>query len=130
MSTTGQPRLHDTAPGDNARDPADVVRRFNAAWSDHDLAAALELRSDDCVFEATSPPPDGQRFVGHTAIAAAWKPIFDDATSRFTVEDSFAAGAHVVQRWRYDWADGHIRGIDVLTVENGKVTEKIAYVKG
>lgn len=36
----------------------------------------------------------------------------------------------MVQRWRYDWADGHIRGIDVLAVKDGKVTEKIAYVKG
>lgn len=36
----------------------------------------------------------------------------------------------MVQRWRYDWADGHIRGIDVLTVRDGTVTEKIAYVKG
>ena len=26
--------------------------------------------------------------------------------------------------------DGHVRGIDVFTVQDGKVTEKIAYVKG
>jgi SnoaL-like domain len=51
-------------------------------------------------------------------------------TSRFTIEDSFTAGDHVVQRWRYDWSDGHVRGIDVFTVKDGKVTEKIAYVKG
>jgi hypothetical protein len=36
----------------------------------------------------------------------------------------------VVQRWRYDWAGGHVRGIDVFTVSGGKVTEKLAYVKG
>jgi hypothetical protein len=72
---------------------ANVVGAFNAAWNDHDLAAALALTSDDCVFEATSPTPDGQRYVGHAAIAAAWKPIFDDVTSRFTVEDSLARAA-------------------------------------
>jgi ketosteroid isomerase-like protein len=82
------------------------------------------------VFEATSPAPDGRRHVGHAAISAAWKPIFDDVTSRFTVEDSFTAGDHVVQRWRHDRGDGHVRGIDVFTVKDGKVTEKIAYVKG
>ena len=122
--------MTDTLPEDATTDAAAVVRRFNAAWGDHDLAAALALTSDDCVFEATSPAPDGERHLGHAAIRAAWKPIFDDVTSRFTVEDSFAAGEHVVQRWRYDWADGHVRGIDVLTVQDGKVTEKIAYVKG
>jgi hypothetical protein len=109
---------------------ATVVNQFNTAWNAHDLAAALALTSDDCVFEATSPAPDGQRHVGHAAITAAWKPIFDDAGSRFTVEDSFTAGRHVVQRWRYDWDGGHVRGVDIFTVQDGKVTEKSAYVKG
>jgi ketosteroid isomerase-like protein len=121
VRAAGPPRVDDAAA---------VVRRFNEAWGDHDLAAALALISDDCVFDATSPAPDGQRYVGRAAVAAAWKPIFEDLASRFTVEDSFAADDHVVQRWRYDWADGHVRGIDVFTVRDGKVTEKIAYVKG
>jgi hypothetical protein len=107
----------------------EVVRRFNAAWGAHDLAAALALISDDCVFESTSPP-DGQRYAGLAAIRAAWQPIFDDQASHFTVEDSFAAGSHVVQRWRYDWDGGHIRGVDIFAVRDGLVTEKIAYVKG
>ena len=109
---------------------ADVVGRFNAAWSAHDLGAVLALTSEDCVFEATSPAPDGERHVGRAALRAAWKPIFDDVASRFTVEDSFTAGSRVVQRWRYDWAGGHVRGIDVFSVQNGQVTEKLAYVKG
>jgi hypothetical protein len=61
------------------------------------------------VFEATPPAPDGQRHVSHAATSAARKPIFGDVTSRFTVEDSFTAGDHVVQRWRYDWGGGHVR---------------------
>jgi len=46
MKTTSQPR-----PGDAAT----VTRQFNAAWIDHDLAAALVLTSDDCVFDRLSP---------------------------------------------------------------------------
>jgi len=121
MSVTSKPAVEAVA---------EVVGRFNAAWNDHDLAAALALISDDCVFESTSPAPDGERCVGRAAIRIAWKPIFDDRGSHFTVEDSFSAGSHVVQRWRYDWDNGHVRGIDVITVEDGKVTEKVAYVKG
>lgn len=113
-----------------AVEPTAVVGRFNAAWNDHDLPAALALTSDACVFESTSPGPDGERLVGHAAIGAAWKPIFDDRSSRFTVEDSFTAGSRIVQRWRYDWDGGHVRGVDVITVADGKVTEKLAYVKG
>ncbi len=120
-----------TSPSQTAVAPAAaVVGRFNAAWNNHDLAAALALTSTDCVFESTSPAPDGDRCVGHAAISAAWQPIFSDTTSHFTVEDSFTAGSRVVQRWRYDWAGGHVRGVDVITVKDGKVTEKLAYVKG
>jgi len=35
-----------------------------------------------------------------------------------------------VSRWRYDWADGHVRGIDVFRVEGTLVAEKASYVKG
>jgi hypothetical protein len=53
-----------------------------------------------------------------------------EVVSRFTVEDSFTAGAHVVQRWRYDWDGGHVRGVDIFTVRDGLVAGKLAYVKG
>jgi ketosteroid isomerase-like protein len=108
----------------------EVVARFNAAWSAHDLPAALDLTGEDCVFEATSPAPGGERCVGRAALAAAWKPVFDDTASRFTVEESFTVGPRVVQRWRYDWADGYVRGVDVYRVADGLITEKLAYVKG
>ena len=54
---------------------AAVVDRFNAAWNAHDLAAAIALTSEDCVFESTSPAPDGERSVGHAALRVAWQPI-------------------------------------------------------
>jgi len=114
----------------DADSPAAVVSRFNQAWAAHDLDAALAMTTEDCVFDATSPAPDGALHVGHTAIAAAWKPIFDDPDSRFTVEGTFASGTRVVQFWRYEWDGGHVRGIDVFTVRDGKVAEKSAYVKG
>lgn len=107
-----------------------LIDRFNAAWNEHDLPAALALISADCVFDATSPAPDGARIVGRAAIRDAWAPIFDDPQSRFTVEDVITAADHAVQRWRYDWTGGHIRGIDLITVADGRVTAKLAYVKG
>jgi hypothetical protein len=116
-----------TAPGAQL---TAVVGQFNEAWNAHDLDAALALTSEDCVFESTFPGPDGERSVGRAAIRAAWEPIFDDPRSHFTVEESFVAGPRLVQRWRFDWGDGHVRGIDVITVRNGQITEKLAYVKG
>jgi hypothetical protein len=40
--------------------------------------------------------------------------------SQVAVEDSFTAGQRVVQRWRYDRAGAHVRGIDVITVSDGR----------
>src|SRR3954447_23676250 len=93
-----------------------VIDRFNQAWNDHDLDAALALTTDDVVFDATSPSPDGTRCVGRAAVRAAWQPIFEDTRSVFDVEESFIAGDRLVQLWRFDWGDGHVRGIDVIRV--------------
>ena len=107
-----------------------VVEAFGAAWADHDLAAALAMLTEDCLFDSTGPAPDGTRHVGRDAVGEAWQAIFDDPDSRFEPEETFAAGDRVVQLWRYSWADGHIRGVDVFKVRDGLVAEKRSYVKG
>ena|ERR1700722_10304716 len=111
-------------------DPVQVVAAFSKAWDDHDMEATLELITEDCVFDNTGPAPDGARFVGKAAIREAWQPIFDDRHANFEVEETFAAGDRIVQRWRYTWNGGHVRGIDVFRVYDGRVSEKLAYVKG
>ena len=108
----------------------ELIDRFNATWNDHDLDGALALSTDDIAFESTGPGPDGERHEGQAAVRAAWTAIFDDPRSRFTTEELILAGDRAVQRWRYDWGEGHIRGVDVLLVRDGKVAEKLAYVKG
>jgi ketosteroid isomerase-like protein len=111
-------------------DPLKVVEVFGAAWSEHDLAAALDLVTDDCVFDATGPAPDGTSFVGRAALRTAWQPIFSDESSRFEEEEMFGVGDRVVQRWRYSWNGGHVRGVDVYLIRDDKIAEKRSYVKG
>ena len=36
----------------------------------------------------------------------------------------------MVTRWRYYFDGGHVRGVDVFTVRDGRVAEKLSYVKG
>jgi len=115
---------------DTAMTPVDVVATFGRAWADHDLDAALGLVTEDCVFDATGPAPDGTRYVGRAAIGIAWDAIFSDRTSRFDPEETFVADDRVVQLWRYSWDGGHVRGVDVFRVRDGKVAEKLSYVKG
>ena len=108
----------------------EVVECFGAAWAAHDLDVTMSLITADCIFDSTGPAPDGVRCVGHDAIRAAWQPIFDDVTSRFEAEEVFASEDRVIQRWRYSWTDGHIRGVDIFRVRDGLVSEKLSYVKG
>ncbi|MBV8463091.1 MAG: nuclear transport factor 2 family protein [Acidimicrobiales bacterium] len=108
----------------------EVVERFGQAWSAHDLEGALALLSEDCLFDATGPAPDGTAHRGPDAIRRAWADIFADSKSRFETEETFAAGDRVVQRWCYRWDGGHVRGVDLFRVRDGKVTEKRSYVKG
>jgi ketosteroid isomerase-like protein len=108
----------------------DLLTAFGQAWNDHDLDAALALTTDDCVFESTGPAPDGVRSEGRAAVRAAWEPIFRDATARFDGEELIIQGDRAVQCWTYRFADGHVRGVDVFRIRDGKVTEKLSYVKG
>jgi ketosteroid isomerase-like protein len=111
-------------------EPEEIVRAFGDAWSRHDLDAALALVSDACVFESTGPVPDGDRYVGKEQLRAAWSPIFDDIEARILVEETITSNDRVVQLWTYSWNGGHVRGVDVFTVRDGLVVEKLSYVKG
>ena len=56
--------------------------------------------------------------------------------AHFETEELVAMGERCVVRWRYTYTDmatgaqGHIRGIDLFRVRDGKVAEKLSYVKG
>jgi ketosteroid isomerase-like protein len=92
----------------------------------------MALMTDDCVFENTSPSPDGERYAGQAAVRAFWARFFEESPgARFEAEELFAGGDRCVVRWTYRWGDdGHVRGVDVFRVRDGKVAEKLAYVKG
>ena len=108
-----------------------TIERFNVAFNAHDVDAVMALMTDDVVFENTSPPPDGERHEGQAAVRAFWETFFAGSPrAHFAAEDTFAAGDRCTVRWRYSWGDGSIRGVDVFRVRDGKVAEKLSYVKG
>lgn len=113
-----------------------AVQRFNEAFDRHDVDGVMKAMTRDCIFENTCPPPDGERFAGQDSVRAFWEKFFTSSPdARFTTEEIFAAKDRCVVRWRYDWtgkdgSHGHIRGVDLFRVRDGKVAEKFAYVKG
>ena len=113
-----------------------VARRFLDAFARHDVDGVMRAMTEDCVFENTLPPPDGERHVGQAAVRRFWERFFRETPSAaFETEEMFAAGARCVVKWRYRWRNadgsaGHVRGVDLLRVRDGKVAEKLSYVKG
>jgi ketosteroid isomerase-like protein len=113
-----------------------TILHFHATFNTHDVDAIMQLMSEDCVFETTFPAPDGTRFVGQAAVREAWDNLFRDSPQAvFVIEEVFAAGNRGVVRWCYSWdtspdVKGHVRGVDILRIHAGKVSEKLSYVKG
>jgi ketosteroid isomerase-like protein len=125
-----------TSGDPTTRSTLKAVQRFNEAFDRHDVDGIMAAMTEDCVFENTCPPPDGERFTGQDAVRKFWERFFSSSPdSRFTTEEIFATEDRCVVRWRYDWksndgSPGHVRGVDIFRVRGGKVAEKIAYVKG
>jgi ketosteroid isomerase-like protein len=109
----------------------DVVERFNAAFNAHDVDAVMALMTEDVVFESTGPAPDGGRVEGWADVRKTWEEFFaSNPAAQFVAEEVFTGGDRAVVRWRYEWGAGHVRGVDVMRVRDGKVAEKLSYVKG
>ena len=113
---------------------ARAVAAFNAAFDARDVDAIMSTMTADCVFESTAPP-DGIEHRGRAEVRAAWHELFDASPdARFETEETFVAGDRAVVRWIYRWGDGgddgHVRGVDLFVVRDGKVAEKRSYVKG
>jgi uncharacterized protein (TIGR03086 family) len=113
-----------------------VLARLSRAFGTRDVEAIMALMSDDCVFEATTPAPDGARYTGAADVRRVWEDLFEQtADASFTEEESFVADDRGILRWRFGWtepdgSEGHVRGVDVLRFTDGLVSEKLSYVKG
>ena len=113
----------------------DAVNRFNEAVNAHDLDQVMANMTDDCIFSNTRPAPSGTIYKGQTDVRAWWAEFFKNSPkAHFAGEEMFAVGDRCVVRWHYTWEKdgkpGEIHGVDVLKVRDGKVAEKLAYVKG
>jgi ketosteroid isomerase-like protein len=109
----------------------DVIARFNDEFNRHDVEAVMELMTDDVVFENTS----GGRFEGQESVRAVLARAFELMSSGwFETEQTIALGDHVVVLWAYAFDKqnrerGQIRGADIFRVRDGRVAEKLSYVK-
>jgi ketosteroid isomerase-like protein len=111
----------------------DLVLRFTDAFNREDLEAVMAFMADDATYDEFN----GRRSRGKAAIREAFVPQFrgDYGRIRFHTEDVFVdpgAGKALI-RWRCalerDGARRAWRGLDILHVRDGRITEKHTYAK-
>ena len=111
----------------------DLVIRFTDAFNRNDLDGVMGFMADDAVYEEFT----GTITRGRDAIRAAFGPQFrgDFGKMRFETEDLFvdAAAGKALIRWvcrlETKRGPGGWRGLDILHVANGLVTQKLTYAK-
>jgi ketosteroid isomerase-like protein len=111
-----------------------VVTRFENNFSPLDVDRLMADMTDDCVFEHVAPAAASLgRYEGQAAVRAVWESMpahFPGFTME--IDDIFAAGDKATCRWTMRWqqADGSeatMRGVDVITLRDGKIAEKLTY---
>lgn len=114
-----------------APDTATVIDAFNEAFQQHDPGRLVGLIADDCVLENTTPAPNGDRIEGRDACIAFWRGIAEDASANFELEQVIVTGDRATILWRLhlDGTDS-VRGVNLMRVRDGKISEALGYVKG
>ena len=112
-----------------------LITRFENGFNARNTDALMADMTHDCVFEHVAPPNVSiGRHEGQAAVRAVW----DSMESHFPgydlrIVDIFAQGEKAACRWEMTWrlpdgSRGFGRGVDIFTVRNGKIAEKLAYV--
>ena len=112
---------------------AALVIRFTEAFNRNDLDGVMSFMADDAIYDEFT----GTVNRGAAAIRAAFVPQFrgDYGKMRFDTEDLFVdttAGKALI-RWRCTLetrrGPAAWRGLDIVHVVNGRITEKLTYAK-
>ncbi|HWS50794.1 MAG TPA: nuclear transport factor 2 family protein [Microbacterium sp.] len=130
MSTRSRPDISGAA--DPSAATAALMHRFNRAFVERDMSGFEDLIADDCVMEAVSPSPEGERTEGKAACLAFWSALIDDASIRFTPEDVEAFEETAIIRWRLvhgPGPDDQMRGVNLMRVREGRIIEALGYGK-
>lgn len=106
---------------------ADFVEAFNR----HDVGRILALCGEDCVFEDFRMAADGGRHSGKSEIDSMLKGLFGKCAGlRMEVEELVGFGPRCCLRWKLSTgSDALLHGMDIFTVRNGLIRERLSYAK-
>ncbi|MGW6969459.1 nuclear transport factor 2 family protein [Streptomyces zaomyceticus] len=116
----------------SVRSTAEVIDRFNRAFTERDAALLADLVAEDCVMESVQPAPSGERVVGREACTEWWTALVDDPATQFTPQEVIVAGDRATIVWTYRFGDGTdqwVHGVNVMRVTDGRIAEALGFSK-
>ncbi|MFB7449773.1 MULTISPECIES: nuclear transport factor 2 family protein [unclassified Streptomyces] len=116
----------------SVRTTAEVIARFNRAFTDRESALLADLIAEDCVMESVQPAPRGERVSGREACTQWWTALVDDLTSQFTPQEVIVAGDRATIVWTYRFGEGPdqwVQGVNVMRVTDGRIVEALGFGK-
>ena len=134
-TTTTTTTTTGTGTGTETEATIELITRFENGFNTRDIDALMSDLTDDVVFEHVGPAESGfGRHEGQDAVRAVWVSL-EESFPGYEIElvDIFANGNRCMCRWEMKWkpadgGEGFARGVDVFTVRDGKIAEKLSYV--
>ncbi|MET4081527.1 hypothetical protein ABIB40_001476, partial [Pedobacter sp. UYP30] len=102
---------------------------FNKAFQIKDAILLKDLIATDCVMEGA----DNLITKGLDDCYNFWQNLIDTPNTQFEPENIIVFEERALIQWKFCWGENlenATRGINLMTVSNGKITEAIGYVKG
>jgi ketosteroid isomerase-like protein len=115
-----------------ARDTAETIGLFHAAFQRRDTDALAALVHEDCLMVSAQPAPDGTAYAGKEACVAFWADLMNDESTTFEVQHVLTDGDWAAVRWRYRFGPTDaesVLGVNVTRVSGGRVLEQLGYTK-
>jgi|SRR6185437_4781226 len=110
-----------------------VIELFNSAFVQKDASLLSNLVAEDCVMEGAFPPPDGLRVAGGKACREFWEALINTPDTQFSPETVTILDNRAIIQWRFEWGateKKYVRGVNLMAVNEGMITEALGYVKG
>jgi hypothetical protein len=117
----------------NESKTAKIIEQFNKAFIIRDEGLLKNIIAADCVMEGAMPPPDGSRVEGYNECYSFWEDMINTPDTQFKPEIISIMGEKATIQWRFYWGErleNSIRGVTLITVKDGKISEALGYVKG
>ncbi|MFE7513313.1 nuclear transport factor 2 family protein [Streptomyces sp. NPDC057540] len=116
----------------SVRTTAEVIDRFNRAFTEREAGLLADLIAEDCVMESVQPAPRGERVSGREACTEWWTALVGDTGSQFTPQEVIVAGDRATIVWTYRFGEGPdqwVQGVNVMRVADGRIVEALGFSK-